>query len=270
MTGVQTCALPILRISQRKTIEERSMTLQQRNILPATNHPYLNEKASIVYAIGLGCKTTHLNHVAQSDMDHVTSLTGGGVVPNPSFLSHSEQRKTSEWEMGKITSLNAGNRAFNLEEKSPFDMDEELKRSLYDIIDVEENCPFLNISRLSPNEDNIELSYCDLTDNHLSFSPVAGQTPEMKSPINFDMASPTNISNVGSYSPSSVCSILKGSMKNTESLDIKSYHQGYWKQEQLQTQLKQYHLQSEGISEQSTSRSQMWQYYKKSENLGSK
>ena len=257
-----------LRISQRKTIEERSMTLQQSNILPATNHPYLNEKASIVSAIGLGCKTTHLNHVAQSNMDHVTSLTGGGVVPNPSFLSHSEQRKTSEWEMGKITGLNAGNRAFDLEEKSPFDMDEELKRSLYDIIDVEENCPFLSISRLSPNEDNIELSYCDLIDNHLSFSPVAGRTSEMKSPLNFDMASPTNISNVGSYSPSSVCSILRGSMKNIESMDFNSCHrrQLHGKQEQLQTQLKQYHTQSErGISDQSSSQSQMWHYNKKAE-----
>ena len=76
------------------------------------------------------------------------------------------------------------------------DLDEELKRSLYDIIDVEETCPFFNFSRLSPSEDNIELSYCDLTDNYLRFSPVSGRTPEIKSPLNFDMASPTNVSNV--------------------------------------------------------------------------
>ena len=99
------------------------------------------------------------------------------------------------------------------------DLDEELKRSLYDLIDVDETCPFFNISRLSPSEDNIELSYCDLTDNYLSFSPVSGRTPEMRSPLNFDMASPTNISNVGSYSPSSVSSILSGSMKNIQSMD---------------------------------------------------
>ena len=90
------------------------------------------------------------------------------------------------------------------------DLDEELKRSLYDLIDVDETCPFFNISRLSPSEDNIELSYCDLTDNYLSFSPGSGGAPEIKSPLNLDMASPTNISNVGSYSPSSVSSILRG------------------------------------------------------------
>ena len=125
------------------------------------------------------------------------------------------------------------------------------------MIDVDETCPFSNISRLSPSEDIIELSYCDLTDNHLSFSPVAGQTPEIKSPLNFEMASPTNISNVGSYSPSSVSSILRGSMKNILSMDFNSCHrrQVHGNQEQLQILLSQYHLQSERISDQSSIRS---------------
>ena len=173
----------------------------------------------------------------------------------------------SEWEMRKITSLNAGNRASNLEEKSPFDMDEELKRSLYDLIDLEESSPSFNISRMSSSEDNIELSYCDLTDNHLSFSPVAGQTPEIKSPLNFEMASPTNISNVGSYSPSSVCSILRGPLKNTESMNFNSRHrQVYGKQEQLQTESRQYYTQSQrGISDQSACQFQIWHYNKKAE-----
>ena len=104
------------------------------------------------------------------------------------------------------------------------DLDEELKRSLYDINDVEEICPFFNIFRLSPSRDSIELSYSDLTDNYLSFSPVSGRTPEIKSPLNFDMASPINISNVGSYSPPSVSSILRGSMKNIQFMDFNSCH----------------------------------------------
>ena len=262
------CKVKNLLYSQPLNIDKNNMVFNQSNILSATSHSYFNEKASIVSAIGLSCKATHLNHIVLSGVDLVTSLTGAGVVPNPTFLSHSEQRRISECEMGKITSLNAGNRAFDTKEKGTSDVDEELRRSLYDLIDVEETCPSVNISRFSPIEGNIELSYCDLNDNYLSFSPVADRTHEIKSSLNFDMASPTNISNVGSYSPSSVCSILRGSMKNIESMDFNSCHrrQLHGKQEQLQTQLKQYHTQSErGISDQSSSQSQMWHYNKKAE-----
>ena len=253
----------LFHIEQQKTIAERRMTLQQSNILPATSNPYLNEKVS---AIGLGCKASHLNHAVLSGVDHVTSLTVACAVPKSSSLSHSEERRTSEWEMGKITSLKAGSRALNSEGKGFFYMDEELERSLYDLIDLEESSPSFNISRMSSSEDNIELSFCDLTDNYLRVSPVAGRTSKMKSPLNFEMASPTNISNVGSYSPSSVCSILRGPLKNTESMNFNSRHrQVNGKQEQFQTQSRQYHMQSERISDQSAIQSQMWHYNKKAE-----
>ena len=265
------CKVKNLIYSQPQNIDKNNIVFNQSNILLATSHSYFNEKASTVFAKGLDRKATHLNHIVLSGIDHVTSLTSAGAVPNPSLLSHFEQRRTSEKEMGKITSLNAGHRALNTEERGPFDMDEDLKRSLYDLIDIEDTSTSLEISRFSPSDDNIELYSRYLADNYLRFSPVAGQTPEMKSPPNFDMASPTNISNVGSYSPSSVCSILKGSLKNTESLNFNSrYRQGYWKQEQLETQLKQYHMQSERISDQSSIQSQMWQFNKKSDDLGPK
>ena len=220
--------------SKRFDIEEHSVAAQQSNLLSATNYPYFNEKVSAASAIGLGCKATHLNHIVLSRKNKMTSFTIAGAVPKSSFLSHFEQSRISECEMGKITSLNAGNCAFKSEEKCPFDMDDERKRSLYDLVDFEENCPFFNISRMSTSEDSVELSFCDLTDNHLSFLPVVDGTPEMKSPINFEKASPTDISNVGSYSPSSVCNILRGSSKNIQSMDFKSRHrQGRGKEKQI-------------------------------------
>ena len=80
------------------------------------------------------------------------------------------------------------------------------------------------------------------------------------------MAPPTNISNVGSYSPSSVSSILRESLKNDQFLDFNSRHRrGYGNQEQLQIQSIQFQTLSESISDQSISQSQMWQYNIKSE-----
>ena len=240
--------------------KKHNLTVQHSDILAESFHQYFNREASTVSAIGLGCKATHLKHMVHTGVDHMTSFTVAGAV-----------RKSSEWEMGKITILNGGISALNTEERGPFDMDEELKRSLYDIIDVEDNCPFLNISRFSPIEDNIELSFCDLTDNHLSFSPVASGTPEIKSPLNFEITRPTNISNMSCYCPSSVCSILRGPLTNTPSLNFNSrYRQVYGKQEQLQTQSRQYHMQSERISDQSSTQSRKWQYDKMSDDLGSK
>ena len=255
-----------LHLSQQKAkdINERNMTLQKRNIQPATSHPYYNEKAGTESAMGLGYKATHLNHVVFSGQDQVTSSSVVGTWPKSSFSSH-KQRRTFECEVGKITSLDAGNRAFNSEKKGYFDMDEELKRSLYNLIDVEDTSPSFKISRFSPSEDYIELSSHDLADNYLYFSPLTGRTPEMKSPVNFDMASPTSISNMGSYSPSSVSSILRGSLKNIQSSDFKTQRrQLYGKQEQFQTQLRQIHTQSEKNSDQGASQSQIWQYNKRS------
>ena len=141
-------------------------------------------------------------------------------------------------DMGKIISLKAGTCALNTEERSPFDIDEEMKRSLYDLIDVDETSPSFNIFRMSPIEDNIELSDFDLASNYLSSLPVAGRTLEFKSSLDFERASPTDISYAGSCSPSSVCSILRGSLKDTPSLNFNSRHrQGHGKQKQLQTQL---------------------------------
>ena len=265
------CKVKNLLHHKGKDIDDHNITVQHSKILPAASHPYFNEKASTVSAIGLGCKATHLNHVVFSGVDHVTSFTVAGAVPNPTFLSHSEQSRTSVCEMGKITSVDAGNRAFDLEKKGPFDMDEEQKRSLYDLINVDESSPSFNDCRFTPSADHTELSYCDLDDNYLSFSPVASRTPEIKSPLNFDVARPTNISNMSCYNPSSVCSILRGSSKNIQSLDLKSCHrQLYVKEEQSQTKSRQYYMQCERILDQSTCRSQMWQFNKKSEDLGSK
>ena len=230
--------------------KKHNLTVQHSDFLAESFHPYFNREASTVSAIGLGCKATHLNHMVHTGFDYITSFTVAGAVPKSS---------------------KAGIRAFNMEEKGPYDMDEVLKRSLYDLIDVDEASPSLNIARLSPADDNIELSFCDLTDNYLNSSPVASGTPEIKSPPNFEMARPTNISNMSCYNPSSVCSILRGSLRNTPSLNFKSRHlQVYGKQEQLQTKMRQYNQQSERISDQSSIQSQKWQYDKMSDDLGSK
>ena len=155
--------------------------------------------------------------------------------------------------------------------QGPFDINRMIRRSLPDLIDVEESSSLFNNSPISPSEDNIELSFCDLADNSLSFWTEAGRTSEIKSPLDIKMAPPTNISNVGSYSPSSVSNILRGSLKNDQSLDFNSHHrQGYGNQEQLQIQPRQFQTRSESISDQSISQSQMWQYNIKSEYHGSK
>ena len=75
-----------------------------------------------------------------SGVDHMTSFTGAGAVAmsNPSLLSRLEERRTSEWELGKITSFKACDRATIIaEEKDTFDIDEEIKRSLCNLNDVE-------------------------------------------------------------------------------------------------------------------------------------
>ena len=245
------------------------MTVQQSNFLASTSPPYINEKASTVSEIVVGCKATHVNHVALSGIKDTMSSTGASTVLNPS-LSHYEQRRTFEWEMGKITSLNASNRAFDTEEKGTTETDEEIKRSPWNIIDFKSSSRSFNIFRFSPIEDNIELSLCDLADNYSNVSHVAGRAYEMKPPLNFDLASPTNMSNVGSCSPSSASSILRGSSKNIQSLDLKSCHrQLYVMEEQSQTKSRQYYTQCERISDQSTSQSQMWQFNKKFEGSGS-
>ena len=253
-------------ISHQKDIEVHNMAVQQRDSLAAASHLY-NNKAITVFAIGLGGKrANHLNRVVISGVDHVAPCTiaDGLPVPNPSLSSNLEQSKKSHWEMGKITSLQTGNHAFNTEEKGTFDMDEEMKRSLYNLIDVEEISLSFSNSCMSPSEDNIELYGCDLADNSFFFPPEADRTPEIKSPLNFEMASPTNISNVGSYSPSSVSSILRGSSKHIQSSDFNSHHrQGYRNQKQLLTHLWQYYSQSESIFDQNTSQSQVWQYKNK-------
>ena len=153
------------------------------------------------------------------------------------------------------------NRDHITEEKGTFDMDEEMKRSLYNLIDVEDTSPPFNVSRLSLSEDNIELSCHYLADTSFYFLPVSNRTTERNSSLAVDMASSTDISNVGSYSPSSVSNILKGSLKNDQSLDFNSHRrQGYGHQEQLETKSRQVQTRSESILDQRTSQSQMWFY----------
>ena len=52
-------------------------------------------------------------------------------------------------------------------------------------------------------------SVSDLADTSLYISHVAARTPERNSPLDFDMAPPTDISNMSSFSPSSVPNILR-------------------------------------------------------------
>ena len=249
-----------LHIPQPIDIEVHNMAAQQRNSLVTTRYPSFNEKASTVSSVGLGCKATHLNCVVLSNGDHMTSFTGAWTVPNPYLLSHFEGRRSFEWEMGEITSLNTDNCAVMEEEKGTIYMDEEMKRSLHDLIDVKDTCPLFNNSPISLSEDT-ELFGCYLADTSFYFSPVSNRTPERNSSLSVDMASSTNISNVGSYSPSSVSSILRGSLKNVQSLDFNSHRrQGYGHQEQLQTKLRQVQTRSESILDQRTSQSQMWFY----------
>ena len=267
-------------ILHQKDNGEHNMTVRQSSLLAATSHPYFSNKGSTLSAIGLGGnRATHLNCVPLSGVDHLTSFTSAAAMPNPSLLSNLEQTRTVEWEMRKITILNTVNRDHITEEKGTFDMDEEMKRSLYNLIDVEEISLSFSNSCMSPSEDNIELYGCDLAGSSFFFPPEADRTPEVKSPLNFEIPPPTNISNVGSYSPSTVSSILRGSLKNDQSSDFKSrHHQGYGHQEQLLTHLRQCHSQSERkchtqsecISDRSTSQCQICQYNPKSEYFGSK
>ena len=228
----------LMHISQPKNIEKLNITVQQSNFLAATSYQLINEEASTVSAIGLDWEATHLNHIVAFGIKEAMPFTVAGAAPNPSLLSHFEQKSIFEREMGMIAILNVGISALYLEEKGPYDMDEVLKRSPFDLIDVDEASPSLDISRLSPSEDNIELYSHDLTDNYLSFSPVAGRTPEIKLPLNFEMARPTDISNMSCYSASPVCSVLKGSTKNIPSLNSHSNRrQLFGKRKQVRTQL---------------------------------
>ena len=71
-------------------------------------------------------------------------------MSNHSLLLHLEERRTSEWELGKATSLKACDRATIIaEDNGIFDIDEEIKRSLCNLNDVEESSPPLNASRIS-------------------------------------------------------------------------------------------------------------------------
>ena len=77
----------------------------------------------------LGCKATHVKHVAPSRAKDMMSSTGAPTVLNPS-LSHCEQRRTFEWKSRKIAGLNADNHAFDTEEKGTTEIDEEIMRSM--------------------------------------------------------------------------------------------------------------------------------------------
>ena len=130
-------------------------------------------------------------------------------MSKPSLLSRLEERSTSEWELGKTTSHKACDRAIIIEEKGTYDIDEEIKRSLCNLNDVEESSPPLNITRISSTTDNIWSSGSHLADTSLYISPEADRTPERNSPLDFDMAPPTDTSNMSSFSPSSVPNILR-------------------------------------------------------------
>ena len=85
------------------------------------------------------------------------------------------------------------------------------------LIDVENTSSLFNNSPISLSGDDTELSGCDLADTAFYFLPVSDKTTERNSSLAVDMASSTDISNMGSYSPSSVSNILKGSFKNIRS-----------------------------------------------------
>ena len=165
-------------IPQPIDIEVHNMAAQQRNSLVTTRYPSFNEKASTVSSLGLGCKATHLNRVVLPNGDHMTSFTGAWTVPNPSLLSHFEGRRSFKWVMGEITSLNIDNCAVTEEEKRTIYMDEERKRSLHDLIDVEDTCPLFNNSPISLSRDDTELFGCDLADTSFYFLPVSSRTTE--------------------------------------------------------------------------------------------
>ena len=143
-------------------------------------------------------------------VDHMTSCTGAGAVAvsNRSLLLHLEERSTFEWELGKTTSFKACDRAIIIaEEKDLFVIDEEIKRSLCNLNDVEESSPPLNASRISSTTDNIGSYGSHLADISLYISPEADRTPERNSPLDFDMATLTDISNMSSFSTSSLKNI---------------------------------------------------------------
>ena len=74
-------------------IGEHNLTEQRSKLFTATSHQYFNK----------------------SGVDHMTSgsCTGAGAVAvsNRSLLLHLEERRTSEWELGKATSFKACDRA---------------------------------------------------------------------------------------------------------------------------------------------------------------
>ena len=106
-------------------------------------------------------------------------------------------------------------------------------------------------------------SVSDLADTSLYISHVVARTPERNSPLDFDMTPPTDISKIGSFSPSSVCYMPKEPMKEYQSLDLNSHRrQSYGKRDLLQTPLRLYYTQSAKISDRSGSQSQMWHYNK--------
>ena len=204
-------------ISQSTDVQECNLMEQQRNSLASTSHPYFNNKASTASAIGLAGKATHLRRVLLSGVDHVTPFTSAGTAPVPLLLSHLEERKSFVWEMGKITSLNTDNCALMMEKRGPVDINRMIRRSLHDLIDVENTSSLFNNSPISLSGDDTELFGCDLAENSSYFLPVSDKTTERNSSLAVDMASSTDISNMGSYSPSSVSNILKGSFKNIRS-----------------------------------------------------
>ena len=180
----------LLHILQPMDIGEHNLTEQRSKLFTATSHQYFNK----------------------SGVDHMTSgsCTGAGAVAvsNRSLLLHLEERRTSEWELGKTTSFKACDRATIIaEDNGIFDIDEEIKRSLCNLNDVEESSPPLNITRISSTTDDIWSSGSHLADTSLYISPEADRTPERNSPLDFDMATPTDISNMSSFSPSSLKNI---------------------------------------------------------------
>ena len=202
----------LLHISQPMDIEKHNLTEQRSKLFTATSHQYFKAKARTVSTIGLGDNAVHLDQVVLSGVDHMTSgsCTGVGAVAmsNRSLLSRLEESRTSEWELGKTTSFKACDRAIIIaEDNGTFDIDEEIKRSLCNLNDVEESSPPLNVSRISSTTDNIWSSGSHLADTSLYISPEADRTPERNSPLDFDMATLTDISNMSSFSPSSLKNI---------------------------------------------------------------
>ena len=209
--------------------EECKRKIQRSNSISAASHPYYNQKTAPVSAFGLRSEATLSNRKVFSTEDRVTSLPAAVTSP---FISQCLERRNKailEGQTEKMMTLKVDNEASIYEENKLSGYEDESKRSLCNLdflSDAQEHSarPFSTsfFANISATLTKPGLEAPTLPDGcHL---PIGDHTPQSTSPFDFGMASPTTISDIGSFSPPPMSEIPKSSFEKIQSMEFESLY----------------------------------------------